>query len=298
MAMDTSIDHFLDEAFLRKLEQLRLLAQRGLRGTSTGEHLTRKSGASLEFLDYRNYQIGDDLRYVDWNAYGRLDKLFIKLFHADRDMNVHILIDMSESMQFGSPSKNIFAKRMVAALSYIGLANMDRVGVTSFGQKLKASKAPEKGKQVYIPILRYLQELQPEGQTDFNTSLQEYANQTKKSGIAIIISDLLDPQGIEAGLSALRYAKFDTTVIQILDHEELFPSQKGHFQLQDMETGELKSIPVTHHLLERYQVKMEGFLKNIKLYCLKNQIDYHLFDTKLPFEDFLLDYLSSGTFVR
>lgn len=288
----------LEEGFLRKLEQLRLLSQQNARGGLVGEHLTRKSGASLEFLDYRNYEAGDDLRYVDWNVFGRLDRLFIKLFHAERDRTIHVLLDTSQSMEFGSPSKSLAAKKIVAALSYIGLANHDQVGLTSFADSIKVQKAPEKGRPFYRSILQDLQDLTVEGGTDFNKALEDYARGSKRPGAAIILSDLLDPKGIEGGLKALKYAKFDATVIQILDHEELYPQKKGFFQMKDVETGALKSIPVTHQLLENYHKKMESFLAQIKSFCLRNQVDYHLFDTKLPFEDFLLRYLSAGKLVQ
>ena len=295
MAVDNDLESFLDEHFLRKLEKLRILAQRGIKGPAKGEHDSWRSGPSLEFLDYREYQAGDDFRYIDWNVYGRLDKLFIKLFRAEEDLTIHILVDMSKSMGSGNPPKEIYAKKIAAALCYIGLANLDRVNVTSFTNSLGDSKPPERGRQVYLSMLRYLLSLKPEGKTDLNSCLTEYASACKRPGIAIILSDLLDPKGCERGLEALSYGKFDISLIQILDREELFPPLSGYLTLKDVETGETKRITLDGTLLELYRKKIRDFIENIKDLCQKGGIDYYLSDTSIPFEDFLHDYLIKGT---
>jgi uncharacterized protein (DUF58 family) len=295
MAVDNDIESFLDEDFLRKLEQLKILVQKGIKGPVKGEHDSWRTGASLEFLDYRKYQAGDDFRYIDWNVYGRLDKLFIKLFRAEEDLTIHILVDMSQSMGLGNPPKEIYAKKVAAALCYLGLANLDRVGVTSFADSLGESKLPERGRQVYLSVLKYLLSLKPEGKTDLNSCLTEYALACKRPGIAIILSDLLDSKGLENGLEALSYGRFDVTLIQILDHEELFPSLNGYLTLKEVETEEIKRITLDEALLELYRKSMRDFLENVKDLCRKSGIDYYLSDTSIPFEEFLLDYLTKGT---
>ncbi|MBW1708369.1 MAG: DUF58 domain-containing protein [Deltaproteobacteria bacterium] len=295
MSGDSDVESFLDEDFLKKLERLKILAQQGIKGPTKGEHRSWRSGASLEFLDYRKYQVGDDFRYIDWNVYGRLDKLFVKLFRSEEDLNIHILLDMSRSMGMGTPPKEIYAKKVAAALSYIGLANLDRVGVTAFNSSLGDSKPPGKGKQVYLSVLKYLLSLNPEGGTNFNSCLSEYATTCKRPGIAVILSDLLDPQGVQKGLDALRYRKFDITLVQILDSEELFPSYSGYLTLREVETNESKKITLNQEILTLFRQKMDGFLKDIKEFCYNSGIDYYLSDTSIPFEDFLLDYLTKGT---
>ena len=294
MDPDSEIESFLDEDFLRKLERIKLLAQRGMKGPTKGEHNSWRSGASLEFLDYRKYQVGDDFRYVDWNVFGRLDKLFLKLFRAEEDLSIHILLDMSLSMGSGKPSKEIYAKKVAAAMAYIGLANMDRVGVTSFSDLLGESHSPLRGRQIYHSILNYLLALKPKGGTDFNTCLFDYASVCKRPGIAIILSDLLDPKGYEKGLEALQHRKFDITLIQVLDHEELFPSLSGYLVLDEVETHETKKITLDGSLITLYREKMRDFLDGIKEFCIERGTDYYLTDTRTPFEDFLLDYLTKG----
>jgi uncharacterized protein (DUF58 family) len=298
MAVHNDIESFLDEDFLRKLEKLKILAQKGIKGPVKGEHDSWRSGASLEFLDYRKYQAGDDFRYIDWNVYGRLDKLFIKLFRAEEDLTIHMLVDMSQSMGSGNPPKDIYAKKVTAALCYLGLANLDRVGVTSFADILGEAKPPERGRQVYLSVLRYLLSLRPGGKTDLNSCLTEYASACKRSGIAIIVSDLLDPKGFEKGVEALSYGRFDITLIQILDREELFPSLNGYLTLKEVETGEIKRITLDGALLELYRERIRNFLESIKDLCLRSGIDYYLCNTSMPFEDFLLDYLMKGALFR
>jgi uncharacterized protein (DUF58 family) len=223
-----------------------------------------------------------------------LDKLFIKLFRAEEDLTIHFLIDMSRSMGMGHPPKEIYAKKLVAALCYIGLASLDRVGVTSFSQSLGDSRSPERGKQVYLSVLKHLLAQRPEGKTDLNASLKAYASTCKRPGIAIILSDLLDPKGFEEGVEALIYERFDITLIQMLDHEELFPPLRGYLNLNDVETGESKKMTLDKALLELHRKKIQDFIENIKTFCRKNGVDYYFSDTSIPFEDFLLDYLAKG----
>jgi uncharacterized protein (DUF58 family) len=298
MAQNTDVDSLLDESFLQQLERLRLLAQRGITGQTRGEHVAWRSGTSLEFLDFRKYQLGDDFRYIDWNIYGRLDKLFIKLFHAEEDRTIHILLDSSASMGFGKPSKDLVAKKLAAALSYIGLSNLDRVGVISFARELGEALLPARGKQVYLSVLKYLQYLAPESETDFNSCLTEYAVSCKRPGIAIVLSDLMDPKGVEKGLAALTYAKFDVALIQVLDKEELSPSSSGHLIIKDVETGESKTITLDEELATLYKQRLQDFNENIREFCLKRGIGYYLYNTSIPFEQFLLDYLTRGTLLK
>ena len=287
-------EDFLDEDFLRKLERLKLLAGRVMKGPQKGEHGSWRSGTSLEFQDYRKYQVGDDFRYVDWNVYGRLDKLFLKLFRSEEELSVHILIDISKSMAYGQPPKLLLAKKIAAALSYIAIANLDHVGLISFADSIGLSLGAQRGKKAYHSILRYLTDLKPEGETGLNASLADFATTCIRPGLAIIISDLLDTRGFEKGLEALRQRKFKTTLIQVLDHEELFPSLDGYLILKEMETGETKRITLTDDLRSLYRKKMELFLREIREFCLGKGIGYYLLDTSIPFEDFLFDYLVKG----
>jgi hypothetical protein len=289
---------FIDDEFLKNLEKLKVVTRKNPRSPRRGEYRAWQSGAGLEFLDYRKYQPGDDLRYVDWSVYGRLDKLFIKLFHAEKGQTAHILLDISRSMDSGNPSKDLTAKKIAAALSFICLSNLDKTGLMAFNSKTAEIRVPARGKKQFPEVLKFLLSLKPSGRTNLNGSLAEYAAVCKNPGIALVISDLFDPQGYEEGLKALAYRDFDINLIQVLNHEELFWSKTGSLLLTDCETGEKKAIFVDTHLLEIYRQKITAFIAGIKRYCGHYGIDHFLCDTRIPFEDLLTDYLSKGALFR
>jgi uncharacterized protein (DUF58 family) len=296
MAVDT--ESFIDDAFLKKLEKLKIVTRKSTRNPVRGEHRSWQSGDGLEFLDYRKYHYGDDLRYVDWSVYGRLDKLFIKLFHAEKGQTAHILLDMSLSMKAGNPSKDITAKKIAAAISYICLSNLDKTGLMAFNEKIVAVKAPARGKKQYPGVLKFLLSHNPSNQTNVNGCLAEYASICKNPGIAIILSDLFDPKGYEDGLKALAYRNFDINLIHVLDHDELFWSKTGHLSLLETETGENKVTFVDKQVLALYRKKIDAFISKIKNYCSHYGINYFLCDTRIPFEDLLTNYLSKGALFR
>ena len=296
--MSDPLDSFIDDAFLKQLERLKIVSRKSTRNPRRGEYRSWQSGEGFEFLDFRKYHLGDDLRYVDWSVYGRLDKLFIKLFHAEKGQTAHILLDISRSMGSGTPSKDITAKKIAAALSYICLSNLDKTGLTAFNDKIVAVKAPARGKKQYPEVLKFFLSLNPSDQTNLNDCLAEYASICRNPGIAVIISDFLDPKGYEDGLNALAYRDFDINLIQVMSHEELFWSKTGNLMLHEVETGEKKVTFVDKHLLALYQNKVNAFISKIKRYCSHCGINYFLCDTGIPFEDLLTDYLSKGALFR
>jgi len=296
--MSDRLDSFIDDEFLKQLEKLKIVSRKITRNPRRGEYRSWQSGEGFEFLDFRKYHLGDDLRYVDWSVYGRLDKLFIKLFHAEKGQTAHILLDMSRSMGSGTPPKDITAKKIAAALSYICLSNLDKTGLMAFNNQIVKIKPPARGKKQYLEMLKFFQPLKPSDQTNVSGSLKEYAAICKNPGIAIIISDFFDPQGYEEGLKALAYRDFDINLIQVMDHEELYWSKTGNLLLNECETGEKKITFVDKNLLELYQKKINEFIAGIKRYCGHYGINYFLCDTRIPFETLLTDYLSKGVLFR
>jgi len=289
---------FVDEKFLKQLEKLKIVTKKGVKGPERGEHKSWRSGEGLEFLDYRKYQPGDDLRYVDWSVYGRLDKLFIKLFHAEENQTIHLLLDTSRSMGSGNPPKDISAKKIAAAVGYIGLANFDKITLMAFSDKIVEMRSPVRGKRKYPEVLNFLLSVVPDANTDVNACLSEYASICKYPGIALVISDLFDSKGYQDGLKALTYRNFDIHLIQVLDHEEIFWSQTGTFVLRDVETGEKKVTFLDKRLLELYRKRVNSFLSDIHNFCSNYGIHHYLYDTGVPFEDFLIDYLTKGAILR
>ena len=292
------VESFIDAEFLSRLEKFRIATKRKVRkGPQRGEHPSWQTGEGLEFLDYRTYHPGDDLRYVDWSVYGRLDKLFIKLFHAEENQTVHLLLDISRSMAFGTPPKHIRAKQIAAAVSYICLSNMDKIGLAAFGDTISHQRSSCRGKRRYPEILRFLLSLEPTGETRLNTCLTDFAATRRGEGVVIIISDMFDPTGYREGLLALTYRKFDIHLVHVLDHEERFWSNTGHFLLTDMETGEEKAISLGSGLLAGYRNAVAAYLANLQEVCRQYGIQYYLHDTRMPFEEFLIKYLTKGSMV-
>ncbi len=286
-------DTFIDDSFLRKLEKLKLLTKKGLKGPEKGDHRATGTGEGIEFLDYRKYHLGDDLRYVDWSVYSRLDKLFIKLFHAEENQTVHILLDMSRSMGAGTPPKSVRAKKIAAAVAYISLAGYDRVGVAAFADGILQRRPPSRGRRRFPELLEFIYPMTPDGATDINTSLMNYAALRQPPGIALVLSDLFDPKGYQDGLRALVYRNFDIHLVQILDHEEIFWSKSGTLQLTDIETGKRKTAHLDRTAINTYRHAMDRFISDIRQHCAKYGVSHYTHDTRVPFEDFLMAYLTS-----
>src|SRR6188768_3047813 len=195
-------------AFLGKLEQLYLLSKKLFRGAHRAERRSRQVGSSLEFADYRNYTGGDDLRSIDWNIYGRLDRLFIKLFEQEQDLDISFLIDASASMRWTPPngaqrlSKLDQARRITASLAYIGLANLDRVNVHWFGHRLGDDMGLARGKSQFHKVLDFLRDAPaPEGDTRLLPTLRAFTQRMKRRGLVFLLSDLFDPAGVEEALA-------------------------------------------------------------------------------------------------
>ncbi len=291
-------DRLFDEAFLRKLERLSLAARRIRTGLSRGENLTISRGASLDFADFRLYQPGDDFRYLDWNIYRRLNRLFLKVFTAEENLTVHILVDTSRSMAFGSPTKLWYATRLAAALGYLAIHNLDRVGVSAFAEGVEHSLPPLRQASHASTLFDYLGALEPAGRTDFNGTLRNYAMQSRRPGLAILLTDLLDPGGYVEGLKALLYRRFDVMLLHVMDEQEITPELRGPYRLVDGETLEETELDLGSELAADYRRELGRFLEEVESFCLSNGIEYLRTTTRIPFEDVVLDYLRRGVFVH
>ncbi|HTE19044.1 MAG TPA: DUF58 domain-containing protein [Armatimonadota bacterium] len=287
----------LDPDFLRKLEQLSIVSKKVFSGQLKGDRRSAKRGTSVEFADYRNYTLGDDLRYIDWNTFARLEKLFLKLFVEEEDLHVYTLLDGSQSMGYGSPSKFDYGKRIAAALGYIGISNFDRVGATIFADRMREHLPPVRGKQQVFPFFRFLEGARMGGQTSLAASLKEYALRTRRPGVAVLISDFFDPEW-ETGLKALLHRKFQVTVIHVLDRTEAQPEYVGDLKLVDCETGEEREITISAGLLKEYQKAVDQFCGGIQETCRRYGADYLLTITDQPFDDLILKWLRRAGLVR
>lgn len=287
----------LTPEFLRQLEQLSLGARRAFAGQLKGERRSVRRGTSVEFADYRNYVYGDDLRYVDWNTYARLERLFLKLFMEEEDLHVYVLIDGSRSMDFGAPTKFDYARRVAAALGYIGLSGYDRVGAALLGESVREYLAPLRGRPSVFRFFQFLEEATADGGTALGAAIEEWARRSRRQGIAILVSDFLDPQW-EAGVKALALRKYQLVAIQVLDRAEVAPELVGDLKLLDAETGQEREISVSGPLLRDYRRALDDFCGAIQTASRKYGGDYLRVTTDVPFEDVILRWLRTSGLVK
>jgi uncharacterized protein (DUF58 family) len=284
-----SVQEFLTPEFLARLERLSLVSRRQSRGRVQGERRSPRRGHSVEFVDYRPYGVGDDLRYVDWNIFGRLDRLHVKLFLDEQDLRVHLLLDASASMGFGD--KLAYAVRLAAALGFVALANLERVGVGVLRERVAEGWPATRGRSQFINLIEFLSRVQAGGSTGVGAGLLDYALRSRERGLALVISDLLDPAGYESGLRALAERRFDVHVVHVLAPEEIAPSFGGDLRLIDSESGDICELTLDGEALRAYRRRLQAFLDGAEAFCRSREIGYRRVVTDTPVEDFMLSEL-------
>jgi uncharacterized protein (DUF58 family) len=281
----------LSTDFLTQLERLTLLSRRSFRGRVKGERRSPRKGISVEFSDYRQYGIGDDLRYVDWNVYARLDRLYLKLFVDEEDLCLHLLVDASASMGFGEPSKLDYSTRLAGALGFVGLMGLERVGVGVVRDRMAEGFNPARGRSQAIPLMDFLGRLRAGGSTSLNEGLAAYALRAREAGLAVLVSDLMDPGGYERGLKAMLERRFDVHVIHVLSADEMNPGFGGDLRLLDSESDEARDLTLDGEALRGYHERLRTFLDRAEQFCRTNEITYHRVVTETPVEEFMLRQL-------
>ena len=294
----TTTPTLLNPDFMAKLEQLEIVSRKIFRGKLKGERLSKKRGTSVEFADYRNYAVGDDLRFIDWNIYGRLDRLFLKLFLEEEDLHVYVLVDTSESMRFGEPQKLHYAKQVAAALAYVALVNLDRVVIQPFAADLVPSTRPTRGRTQMWRIIEYLEGLEPAGGSSLARSMRNFVIRRPGKGVAILISDMMDKAGYEEGLRFLVAGRMDLYVIQVLSREETQPELAGDLKLIDCEDGTENDVTISAPLLKRYKRTLDAFRAGLNSYLTRRGAGYVFTTTAYPFEQLVLSYLRQRGLVR
>src|SRR5262245_4972156 len=301
----------LTPELLRQLEQFQLLAARRAKSSAKGERRSRARGQCVEFADDRNYVPGDDLRYLDWNLYGRLDRLFLKLYEEERELPVRIFLDASESMTFGEPRKFDCARQVAAAIGYIALCGFDRVSVNVFPSGERGTRNAEqtpstighrqsviqnslsrvRGKKSSLQFLQNLSRLHAGGTANFNESVRRGALEARQAGLAVVLSDFLDPAGYEAGLTALVGRGFQVDLVQILAPEELSPTAFGDLRLVDSETGAMQEVTFGRYRLKAYQQTVQNYLQRLREYCQARGINFFSVSSNTVLEELLLKQL-------
>ncbi len=282
---------WLTDDFIRTLEQLSFLSKKIFYGGMQGGNISRRHGSSMEFADYRRYHTGDDLRYIDWNLYARLDKLLIKLFQEETNIFIYILVDISRSMDFGSPSKLQYALKVAAALSYIGVANTEQVGICTFSSKIEQRTLPYYGKIQLKYLFEFLSQVDAKGESDLNASLEMFASSVNRPGIVIVISDFWDEQGYENGLKYLLQKKFEISIIRLLTVQETAPQQMGALSICDLEGGQHLNLNVNRNILTEYQRMVTEHNHKLAGFAQRYNISYLNTLTDIPFEELALRYM-------
>lgn len=289
-----------DDAFLKKIEVLHIISRKIASGQMRAEKRSKKIGSGIELVDHRAYAPGDDFRHLDWNLYMRTRKLLLRLFEEEEDLYIYLLVDCSQSMSLGldGDTKLRYAKKVAAALAYIGLANQDRVSVIPFNTRLTDRLPPSRGRGQIHKVFRFLAELGSEGETGLKETMRTFVTQNKRRGLAVVLSDFYDPNGFEEGLNFLRYQKFDVVTLQLYDETELNPALRGDLSLVDCETGEAREVTVTAGLLQQYREAFEGFSRELETFCTKRQLLYFRAAIQEPFDEVILRVFRAGSFLK
>lgn len=295
---ETQSPQLLDPQFLARLEQLELVSRKIFLGLMKGERRSKRKGQSVEFADYRNYVKGDDLRFLDWNLYARLDRLFIRLFQEEEDLHFYVLIDNSLSMDFGKPSKLYYAKQVAAALAFVGLVNMDRVVVEAFNERLTQSLPAVRGRKSLWRVLDFLQKIEPAGPSDLRESLRTFSIKSSGKGIVVLLSDFMDKAGYEEALRYLVARQFDVYAIQVLSQEEIEPEIVGDLKLIDVEDEDEAEITVSGPLLKKYKQNLAAFRAALNDFCVRRGITYLFTSNQVPFDRLVLTYLRQRGLVK
>jgi uncharacterized protein (DUF58 family) len=295
---ETRTAPLLDPEFLHKLEQLELVSRKIFVGRMKGERKSKRRGSSVEFADHRNYAVGDDLRHIDWNVYGRLDKLFLKLFLEEEDLHFYTLVDTSLSMDFGDPTKLQYAKQVAAALAFIGLVNHDRVVLETFSSGLDGGMPSVRGRSQMWRVVQYLEQLQASGSSDLTSAAKAFAIKHAGKGIVVVVSDFLDKNGYQDALRYLLARDMDIYVIQVLSREEVEPELVGDLRLVDAEDDDIAEITVSAPLLKRYKDNLNAYVGGLKEWCTQRGIIYILTTNQNPFDKLILSYLRKRGLVK
>ncbi|MFO0713231.1 MAG: DUF58 domain-containing protein [Sandaracinus sp.] len=284
----------LEPAFLRRLGRLRLAVRRRFAGSSAGGRRSLRRGSSAEFAEHRPYYAGDDVRRIDWNAYARLEELVLRLFVAEEDLCLYLLVDRSASLGVGAPPKIELAKQVAAALGYVGLSGSERVSVHPYGEELDPPMAATRGRRRIGALLRYLDAIEARGDTDLTRTVERFLARSPRPGLVAVISDFFDPGGFQKPLDRLLAQKFEPVLFQVLDREELHPTAGQDVELLDAETGQKVEVSLDERAIAAYRARLYAFFGELEGYAKKRGLFYGRIDAEHTLDDVVVSYLREG----
>ena len=323
-----SIDDLLSPEFVAKLSRVDLASRKVFAGKLKGERRSKRRGESVEFADHRPYVVGDDLRFIDWNIYGRLDKLFLKMFMEEEDLSLHIVIDASASSDCGEPSKFRYMQEVAAALGYIGLVNYNRVTLTAVGgvgadpnrAREEAAPGAQTGETPVPPVndvsgvvstLRNLRGrrrvhdmgawlcgLEPAGATNFTEGAKRIALSRTGKGVMVVLSDFFFKEGYEQGMRYLLGRGYDVFAMQVLSPQEVTPEIGGDLRLKDVEDADLAEVTISKPLLDQYKKNLAAYCDQLRQFCARRDILHLLVQTDEDIETLVLDVLRRRGLLR
>ena len=286
---------YLQPAVVAQLANMELRARLVVEGFITGLHKSPYHGFSVEFIEHRPYMPGDEIKHIDWKAYGKTDRFYIKQFEEETNLKSYLIVDVSRSMNYaskGNIKKFEYASYVAAALSFMMIEQRDAVGLTLFDEGIRVLLPPRATRSYLKEILKELESAQPANKTGTSASLNLIAEQIKRRGLVIVLSDLFDtPESVMTALKHFRHKGHDVIVMQLLDPLERSFAFDGDAIFKDLETRE-ELMTQPWHIQKAYQQSMQEFLDFYKRQCRDNNIDYVLIDTSTPFDKALFEYLN------
>ena len=289
-----------DSDFLKKLEYLHVVSKKAFAGQARADRLAPKRGRGLEFADTRPYSAGDDFRHIDWKAYKRLGRLLLRLFDEEQDLPIYLFIDASQSMSPEGKEENAKfdqARRIAAALCYIGLAHLDRVTIMPFDETVREERNAGQGKGRIFRVFEQLEEMKTGGRTNLSEAFKLFAARGRRQGLAVVISDFLDPNGYESALKVLQARGHDVYVVQMASEADRDPGALGDVKFVDTETLEVRDVEVTPALATAYRKEWERHTAELEQFCGRYNIGYVRADVERPVEEIILQTFRQGRFV-
>lgn len=324
-----SLEDLLSPALIAQISRLDYTSRKIFAGKLKGERRSKKRGESVEFADHRPYVVGDDLRHIDWNIFGRLDRLFLKLFLEEEDLALHIVLDCSASGDCGQPNKFLFMQQLAMALGYVGLVNLNRVTVTAMGGEIArpdgatshADGGPDassphlpatpsqltairdlRGRRRTHDLARFLCSLRPAGVVPFTDACRRTALTRRGKGVMVVLSDFFIKEGYETGLRLLLGRGYDLFLIQCLSPQEVDPTGPnglaGDLRLKDVEDADVAEVTISAPLLKRYKANLAAYCDQLRDFAARREISLLTVRTDTPLDVLILDYLRKRGLLR
>lgn len=321
-----ALEDLLPAQLIGQLDPLDLTSRKVFFGKLKGERRSKKRGQSVEFADHRPYVSGDDTRHIDWNIFGRLDKLFLKLFLEEEDLALHVVIDASASSDCGEPNKFLFMQKAAMALGYVGLANLNRVAATAMGGYFRVLTGPPdvpdegerpdrgvasdisasirdlRGKRRVHELARWMCSIEPGGTFSFKAAAERIALSRRGKGVMLVFSDCFFKEGYETGLKLLVGRGYDVFIVQVLSPQEVDPAGPqgllGDLRLKDVEDGDLAEVTISAPLLKRYKANLAAYCDQMREFCHRRDMTLLTVRSDTPIETLVLDYLRKRGVVR